>query len=308
MFSLGFDGIPAGLFGISEEPLTLQLLEAVASAREDKSMDHFSIGEFSRMCGLPVKTLRFYHEKQLLVPVRVELDTGYRYYNRENLEVAQVICALRRFDFSLETIAEILADRRDDGDILEFLEAHRQRLQGEIQHRDDILHSLDSIIARETNARTFMSSSANEVVEKTLSTLLIGGLRMKGRYSDCGKAFGTLGRKLGRHIGGKSMMLCYDNEFKEDDADFEPCMPLKREVQSEGVDVRELPGGRCISLIHHGPYDELSRSYGRIIEYAKGKGMELSAPSREVYIKGPGMIFKGNPKKYITELQFLLVD
>jgi hypothetical protein len=26
-------------------------------------------------------------------------------------------------------------------------------------------------------------------------------------------------------------------------------------------------------------------------------------PTREVYLKGPGMIFKGNPKNYLTEIQ-----
>lgn len=30
----------------------------------------------------------------------------------------------------------------------------------------------------------------------------------------------------------------------------------------------------------------------------------LTLPYREVYIKGPGMVFKGNPDKYITEVVF----
>lgn len=59
-------------------------------------MSRFSIAEFSRMCGLPVKTLRFYHEKQLLIPAYVDRDTGYRHYDKHNLERAQVIVALRR--------------------------------------------------------------------------------------------------------------------------------------------------------------------------------------------------------------------
>jgi len=29
-------------------------------------------------------------------------------------------------------------------------------------------------------------------------------------------------------------------------------------------------------------------------------------PTRELYVKGPGMIFKGNPKKYLTEIQILI--
>lgn len=49
-----------------------------------------SIGELSKAAGLPVKTLRFYHEKGVLIPARVEGD-GYRYYDSLNLEAAQVI-------------------------------------------------------------------------------------------------------------------------------------------------------------------------------------------------------------------------
>jgi len=271
-------------------------------------MDLFSIGEFSRMSGLPVKTLRFYHERQLLIPALVEGETGYRYYDPRNLETAQVIVALRGLDFGLDVITEILAGHRDDGDILVFLEQQKHRIQAEIDARGDIVQVLESIITKETNAREVMSQVGYEIEEKHLPPVLVGGIRMKGRYSDCAKAFGQLGRKLGRHIGGKAMMLCYDDEYREEDADFEPCMPLRKAVEAESVDVRELPGGRCISLIHSGPYDQLSRSYGRMLEYAKGKEFKLSCPSREVYLKGPGMIFKGNPKKYLTEIQFLIDD
>lgn len=271
-------------------------------------MDLFSIGEFSRMSGLPVRTLRFYHQQRLLIPERVEADTGYRYYSHRDLENARVISALRALDFGLDTITAILGERRDDGDILEFLARQRDQLQDEIEHRSDIVQTLDSIITQETNARSVMHASTREIERKTLAPMLVGGIRMRGKYSDCGKAFGQLGRKLGRHIGGKAMLLCYDEEYREDDADFEPCLPLKRAVDSTEVDVRELPGGPCVSLVHHGPYDELTRSYSRLLEYAKAQGLSLANPSREVYIKGPGMIFKGNPRNYLTEIQFLISE
>lgn len=32
--------------------------------------------------------------------------------------------------------------------------------------------------------------------------------------------------------------------------------------------------------------------------------LRLQMPFREVFIKGPGMILKGNPEKYITEILF----
>jgi DNA-binding transcriptional MerR regulator len=39
----------------------------------------FSIGEFSKLTQLPVKTLRFFHEEGLLIPALVDPGTGYRY-------------------------------------------------------------------------------------------------------------------------------------------------------------------------------------------------------------------------------------
>jgi len=268
--------------------------------------DLFSIGEFSRMTHLSVKTLRFYHEKGLLIPAVVEGQTGYRSYDLGNLEVARVIVALRGLDFSLATIGEILQGFGDDGNILEFLEQQRDQLRADIQRHRDIVKTLDAIITQERDARDIMNQNKHQIEQKQLPAILVGGIRTRGRYADCSKVFRQLGRKLGRHIGGKAMMLCYDQEFKEDDADFEPCMPLKRQVEVEGVEVREIPGGDCISLIHTGPYENLTRTYCQLIEHAAAKGLKLQSPSREVYIKGPGIIFKGNPKNYLTEIQFLL--
>jgi effector-binding domain-containing protein len=61
-----------------------------------------------------------------------------------------------------------------------------------------------------------------------------------------------------------------------------------------------------VSLLHKGPYQELGRSYAKILQYVKSHGCELEVPCREVYLKGPGMIFTGNPQKYLTEIQMLL--
>ena len=51
--------------------------------------------------------------------------------------------------------------------------------------------------------------------------MLIAGLRMKGKYSDCGTGFARLGKAVGRYICGKSLCLYYDGEYREDDADYE---------------------------------------------------------------------------------------
>ena len=267
-------------------------------ANEDRM---FSIGEFSRITGLTVKTLRFYHEQGLLVPSFIDPQTGYRHYGAAQLETARAIAYLRSLEFPLADIKSILSDQADP-DILKLLEKQKTALSQRIRTFQKAVRSLDQFISEERQAQT-MAQGDFQVQEKPLEAMLIAGIRLKGRYSDCGKAFAKLGRSLGRHISGKPFLLHYDGEYREDDADFEACMPIRKQVNVEGVSVRTLPAGRCLSLLHRGPYDQLGHSYAKILSHAKSMGLQVIIPTREVYVKGPGMIFKGNPKNYLTEIQ-----
>jgi effector-binding domain-containing protein len=150
-----------------------------------------------------------------------------------------------------------------------------------------------------------MSPTTFECEEKTLPPLKIAAVRMHAPYKDCGQAFANIGKAFWSRIRGPAFLLCYDTEFKEV-ANYEVCMPIKSGESKDGIDVRDLPGGRCVSLVHKGPYDELGRSYDQARAYCTEKGYKLAIPSREVYLKGPGIIFKGNPKNYLTEIQLMI--
>jgi effector-binding domain-containing protein len=200
----------------------------------------------------------------------------------------------------------MLATCEDEADLLDHLERQRAVIENRMRQYRGILGSLEKIIRTEKEARMVRQNATFDVEEKTLDTLLIAGVRMKGRYGDCGKGFARIGRALGRYACGKCFLLHYDHEYKEDDADFEACMPVRKAKAVDGISVRDLPGGRCVALLHRGPYEDLGRSYAKILAYIKGKGYEVVRPTREVYLKGPGMIFKGNPKNYLTEIQMLI--
>ncbi len=264
----------------------------------------FNIGEFSKIVGLTVKTLRFYHEQELLVPSFVDPQTGYRQYDASQIETARTIAQLRRLEFSLSDIKEILK-LQGEGDILEIIVRQKAIVEGKIKHLRRARRFLDQFIAEERQA-TMVAQASGEVQEKTLDPVLIAAIRMKGKYSDCGTAFGKIGRNFGRHISGKPFLLHYDSEYKEDDADFEACMPIRQGKAADGISVRQLAGGQCVALLHKGPYDQLGKSYARILTHIKQKGYRIVMPTREVYLKGPGMIFKGNPKNYLTEIQMLI--
>jgi DNA-binding transcriptional MerR regulator len=265
----------------------------------------FTIGEFSRITGLTVKALRFYHECGLLQPATVDPGSGYRYYAPAQVERARVIAQLRELDFTLEEIGALLAGEHDSPKLLERLEAKHKHLESLARHAHAQAAALRNLIRHEREMGEIMQTTMFEVEEKVLEPMLIAGVRLKGKYSECGQGFARVARALGRSLAGKCFLLHYDDDYAEE-ADYETCFPVRRAKPVDGISIRELPGGRCISLVHKGPYEQLSRSYARVAEYAKGKGYEIVRPTREIYLKGPGMIFRGNPNNYLTEIQMLI--
>ncbi len=262
----------------------------------------YNIGEFSQVTGLSVKTLRFYHEKGMLIPNSVDAATGYRHYDAGQVEKARVIMRLRQMEFSINDIITVLGECNDEAGILNYLEQQKNVLQQRIQEDREIVRALNDIITREKSARRIIEAGRYAVEEKACAPMLVAGLRMKGKYSDCGAGFARLVKAVGRHICGKPMCLYYDGEYREDNADFEPCFPIRKEVAVEGLTLRTLPGGRSLTLIHRGPYDQLGRSYARILQQMRERKLTVVLPTREIYLKGPGLIFKGNPNNYLTEI------
>src|SRR5262245_33237829 len=111
----------------------------------------YSIGEFSKLCGLTVKTLRFYHEQEVLVPARVDRDTGYRYYDHRQIDAARVIKYLRGLELSLDDIKELLKDDEAD-DLLDVLQRQRAALKKRITGLQKAVISLDRFISEERQA------------------------------------------------------------------------------------------------------------------------------------------------------------
>lgn len=72
------------------------------------------IKEFAELIGVSVRTLHYYDEIGLLKPSFVDGQNGYRFYNENSLERMQEILFYRELNFSLKSIAEILASPNYD--------------------------------------------------------------------------------------------------------------------------------------------------------------------------------------------------
>jgi DNA-binding transcriptional MerR regulator len=127
----------------------------------------FSIGEFARLGGVSVRTLRHYDEIGLLRPARVDPDTGYRGYSARQLGQLNRIVALKELGLSL-TQARRLLDGTTVEELRGMLILRRAQLEHELdQHKNQLLgvEARLRFIAREG------AMPADDIVAKTIPAM-----------------------------------------------------------------------------------------------------------------------------------------
>ena len=77
-----------------------------------------TIGEFSKICRVSAKTLRYYAEIGLILPDEVNPENGYRYYSISQLENMLLINRLKAYCFSLEEIKTIFESEERMNEVL----------------------------------------------------------------------------------------------------------------------------------------------------------------------------------------------
>lgn len=106
-----------------------------------------SIGRFARLSGLSIGALRHYHERGVLMPARVDPETGYRSFSRSQLEDARLIGHLRDLDLPLSAIRALVA--ADPASRQGLLADHRARLGAHLNRIQRQLHWLNQAIDHE---------------------------------------------------------------------------------------------------------------------------------------------------------------
>ena len=107
----------------------------------------FRIGDVARLFHLSVSSLRHYEDEGLLVPEKIDPDTGYRYYSVRQFEVLNTIRYLRALDMPLSEIGDFLKNR----DVEKIEEKLLRQKQAVAEKRRELLRierRIDNRLAR----------------------------------------------------------------------------------------------------------------------------------------------------------------
>lgn len=259
----------------------------------------YKIGMFANMNRVTIKTLRYYDEQKLLIPVYVDEENGYRYYAAGQMAQLHRIIALKNMGFSIDDIRKIM----DGAEERSFLLEKKQEILKDIAVLTDKLAQVESYLARES-----MNLSAPVLIKEIPQALVC---TMKQRIKSYDALF-----ELMPQMGAQMEMLeckcaqpayCFTHylepEYKEEDILVEICEAVTEKKQDFGEIAfkvfLKVPMAACI--FHKGSYNTLHISYAMLLQYIEENGYEICGNIRESYIDG--VWNKETENEWLTEIQ-----
>lgn len=147
-----------------------------------------------------------------------------------------------------------------------------------------------------------------EINLKEIELIRIAYIKYHGKVQDANKFFPTVFKAIRGKSSGAPFFNYLTLNPQTQIGDIELCVPTLENPSSDSVLIKNLPATKVLSTIHKGPYENIMAGYTALKEYSLEKNIELEPAFREIFIKGPGMILKGNPNNYITEIQFMIKE
>lgn len=149
-------------------------------------MPQYTTGELAKLCGVSVRTVQFYDNKDLLKPSEIT-EGGRRLYSDDDLNRLRLICMLKALGLTLGSVKGILDSDNPGKVLLLLLDEQAKQIDNEIQDRQKQLDAIQIVkeSIRHTNRIPVNSISdiehmmnSKKKLKKTHVTMLVIGLLM----------------------------------------------------------------------------------------------------------------------------------
>jgi DNA-binding transcriptional MerR regulator len=244
-----------------------------------------SIGEFSQITHLSVKTLRHYHDAGLLEPAQVDPHSGYRYYAATQIPTAQVIRRFRDLEMPISQVREVLATTDPEARNA-LIASHLDRLERELARTGAAVTSLRRLLQPATEEIEVELRAAPAMTVAAIRGTIDHG-DVLAWYSDAMSELDSVLASAKQRPTGPPGGL-YDNElFTDDHGDAVVYLPTNTPPAIGRVQPFTIPRAELAVTVHHGPHDDIDITYGRLGSYVTDQALAISGPVRETYLVGP---------------------
>jgi DNA-binding transcriptional MerR regulator len=269
--------------------------------------DLIPIGRFAQITHLSVKALRIYAKADLLQPVHVDPESGYRYYRLSQAALAARIRLLRLVEMPIEEI-RVVVQAADPEVMQAHLAIHQRRLTTRMAKDQQSLVLLQRVCAQPDAFLSFQVQIKAAPDQLLLSVSAQAALGMFGQVIRA--AFGTIipvAVEAGVYVADDPPLIILHQDTREvghaGGIAFEACVPITHLISGKhGAVSTVLPGGMVASVVHVGPYHELALIYPSLGAWIEAHGYRIAGPLRNLLLTNPTQL--ADPAGYHTEVQW----
>lgn len=244
----------------------------------------FTVGEFSKICQISVKTLHHYDRIDLLKPMKVDEFTGYRYYSQEQMEQMLLIRRLKRYGFSLEEIRELLACT-EERTLFSRLLKQKEHLKQQMRETELIISEMSAHLQNFERTGDVMGYQKNyEIQVRETPARAVIACRQKMGVEEFGKYYSTLYERVPKEKvtpNGLTGAVYYDEEFNHECSDIELIVGIREKDKADKI----MEGTLCAVTVHKGGYSSLSDAYGALVAWIRENGYECNGAPYDIYVK-----------------------
>lgn len=255
--------------------------------------ERYTVGEFSKLFGLNVQTLRYYDAIGLFRPVFRDEWTGRRYYSFDQVYKLASIRYMRRLGHSLQEIESYFDSLTSDTSlsILKKRSEEINRQVNQLLHTDRVIQRKIQYIENEVskiqdiNEIRIVSFSERKYIPLGIEDTLYNDdsfyfFPTIAFYSESGKTFGS---------------LIYSPDQAYDETEW---------AQKSAAQIRSIPGGKFLSGYHRGSYETVLKTANSMRAAYPGLRFE----DRLVNFNIIDQFVEKDRTKYVTNLQIPILE
>jgi DNA-binding transcriptional MerR regulator len=241
----------------------------------------YRIGEFARLGGISIKTLRFYDQIGLLQPAAVDPRTQYRLYVPRQLQELATILALKDLGASLSDIRLVIGKGESSRERRKLLEKLRKNAECSIAAARQSLIFIDG-------ALNDLSDGEREVpvVLKQRSAVRVASVRAQAKsYAEIGLLERDLQRAVVPELTGHLQGVLWHRCAASGAIEGEPFVQIdQRAPRSGAYEMKDLPSATVATAYCEPDDRDAERVYEALSRWVSLHELRLDGPKREIYV------------------------
>lgn len=266
-----------------------------------KDKTYYSIGQVSNICKVPIKTLRYYDEIELLIPNVRKETSNYRYYSKEQLITAFMIRQLRALGFNLKDIKDIISQNKIES-YIGNIEKRIQEIDNEMLELKKKRQENESLLARLEEGKQYLDVDCDmenqdsiykiEVIPKMhllSSRSVIKSYRNEEVSLERWIAINEDALQHNLEIIGPIYVTFYTElfgQFFSKDCDIEFAIQVAEDT-NVNKDIRDFGGFEAATVIYKGNYENIFKTYIALKRWIDDNEYEVCGNVTEQFLISP---------------------